>query len=70
MLPSLHYKKLIKALEKVGYKISRQKGSHIRMSAERKETITVPAHNPVAKGTLRKILRNVNLSVSDFLKLL
>ncbi len=40
------------------------------MAGFMKLPITIPAHNPVAKGTLRKILRDADLTVKDFLKLL
>jgi predicted RNA binding protein YcfA (HicA-like mRNA interferase family) len=70
MLPSLSCKKVIKALEKYGYVIVRQKGSHIRMHSITKTPVTIPNHNPIAKGTLRKILRDADLGVKDFLKLL
>ena len=32
-----------------------------------KDPITVPANSPVARGTLRKILRDINVNLSDFL---
>lgn len=70
MLPSLPYCKVINVLQKCGYKAVRQKGSHIRMAGAMKTPVTVPVHNPVAKGTLRKILRDADLTVKDFLKLL
>jgi predicted RNA binding protein YcfA (HicA-like mRNA interferase family) len=69
-IPSVSFKKVIGALEKCGYKISRQKGSHIRMCHDTESPITVPAHNPVARGTLRKILRDSKLSVEEFIELL
>ena len=65
-IPSWPYKKVIARLENFDYEFVRQKGSHIRMK-NNGTTITVPAHNPVAKGTLRKILRDTQISLEDFL---
>jgi predicted RNA binding protein YcfA (HicA-like mRNA interferase family) len=52
---------LIKALKKLGYKVSHQTGSHIRLSTEEKgeHHLTIPAHNPLKIGTLNSILRDV-----------
>ena len=62
MIPSdLKGKDLIKKLESFGYKVVRQNGSHIRIQTEKngRHSETVPNHSPMAKGTLRKILKNV-----------
>lgn len=52
---------LARALEKLGYSITRQAGSHIRLSTERagEHHVTVPAHDPIKVGTLNAILRDV-----------
>ena len=69
-LPSWPYKDVVSALEHTGYSVVRQKGSHIRMMYDKKYSVTIPAHNPVARGTLRKILRDADLSVEEFIDLL
>jgi predicted RNA binding protein YcfA (HicA-like mRNA interferase family) len=54
---------LVRALEsKLGYALTRQTGSHIRLTTPRhgKHSITVPAHNPLRVGTLAKILDQVS----------
>lgn len=59
-------------LQKVGYFVVRQKGSHIRLhnpDRKRKE-ITVPDYKMIGRGLLRKILREAELSISEFVKLL
>jgi predicted RNA binding protein YcfA (HicA-like mRNA interferase family) len=68
-LPSWPHGKVIRALEKIGYMIVRQKGSHMRMIHSYKVPITIPTHDPIAKGTLRKILRDAELSVQAFIDL-
>jgi len=69
-LPSVSGKKTIKALEKIGYQIIRKKGSHFRLSHSNKDSITIPSHKNLAKGLLRKILRDAEISVKEFVKLL
>ncbi len=52
---------LIKALGGIGYQVSRQKGSHIRLTCSnpRVHHITIPNHNPIKIGTLAAILSDV-----------
>ncbi|MGN7989819.1 type II toxin-antitoxin system HicA family toxin [Pedobacter sp. 22226] len=59
---------LIKILKKFGYEVTRQKGSHIRLSVtvgEITHHVTIPNHNPLKLGTTLSIVSNV----SDFLKI-
>ena len=54
---------LIKKLEKVGYKITRQKGSHIRLTKKndsKDHHITVPNHSPIKIGLLSKIYLDIS----------
>jgi len=54
---------LAKKLAKVGYNITRQKGSHIRLSkfeTKGEHHITIPNHNPIKIGTLSKILNDIS----------
>jgi predicted RNA binding protein YcfA (HicA-like mRNA interferase family) len=68
-LPSWPHPKVIRALQKLGYVVIRQKGSHIRMVHTYKTSVTIPTHNPVAKGTLRKILRDANITIESLVDL-
>ncbi len=57
-------KVIIKKLEKLGYKQTRQSGSHIRLTANIQgmdHHITIPNHNPLKIGTLNNILRDIAL---------
>jgi len=67
-LPILSAKALIKFLEKDGFYIVRQRGSHIRLHHKVKDPVTVPNHKTISKGLLKKILRDTQLSISDFNK--
>ncbi|MCK6371412.1 MAG: type II toxin-antitoxin system HicA family toxin [Gammaproteobacteria bacterium] len=59
---------LAKALGRVGYRITRQPGSHLRLSTESasQHHVTIPAHDPLKVGTLAGILGDVsaNLQIS------
>ena len=73
LIPSLAYIVIISALERDGWRVDRQKGSHIRLSkvAEgRMRKPTVPAHRPVKRSTLAKIIKQANLTIDEFLRLL
>lgn len=54
-------KELVKRLKLLGYVAIRQNGSHIRVQTEQngKHSETVPNHDPMKQGTLRKILKNI-----------
>jgi len=59
---------LAKKFEKIGYTITRQTGSHIRLTKDSisQHHITIPAHNPLKVGTLSSIITSVseNLGIS------
>jgi len=52
---------LIKHLRPYGYTISRQSGSHIRVSTDQQgqHHITIPNHTPLKIGTLSAVLSDV-----------
>jgi predicted RNA binding protein YcfA (HicA-like mRNA interferase family) len=54
-------KRVIQALEHLGYAVARQKGSHVRLRHEGPPVhgITVPLHNSLKTGTLHCILSEV-----------
>ena len=61
----------IRALERLGFKQVRQRGSHVVL---RKSTptgdvgCTVPLHHELAIGTLRGILRQAGVSPDEFME--
>lgn len=69
-LPVISGRKIVEALEGIGYRFVRQRGSHMRLTHESRRPVTVPDYKIVSKGLLRKILRDVELSPDDFLNLL
>ncbi|OGL46078.1 MAG: hypothetical protein A2149_00690 [Candidatus Schekmanbacteria bacterium RBG_16_38_11] len=67
-LPILSGKELIKSLEKAGFQIVRQKGSHVSLQKKTYKTV-VPLHDELAKGTLLGILKQCGLSKEDLIDL-
>jgi len=52
---------LAKALSIVGYRVSRQTGSHLRLTADlpSQHHVTIPAHGSLRVGTLAGILGDI-----------
>ncbi len=71
-LPAVTARELTRALEKAGFVLRRQRGSHqIFQHVQTGQRVSVPVHSgDVPKGTLRQILRTADLSVERFLELL
>jgi predicted RNA binding protein YcfA (HicA-like mRNA interferase family) len=72
-VPSLPYTKIIRALQRDGWTVVRQRGSHIRLQKRVGDEVlklTVPAHRPVKRSTLSHILKQARLDVEKFLELL
>jgi predicted RNA binding protein YcfA (HicA-like mRNA interferase family) len=68
--------RLIRALERLGYAVIRQKGSHIRLfhQAAPTHSISVPLHDPLKIGTFHGIVVEVaqaqSVSIQEILDLL
>ena len=71
-LPVVSGKQVCIVLEKIGYRIDHQTGSHIVLRNQNPpyRRITVPNHKELAKGTLRAIIRQAGLTVDEFSKLM
>ena len=65
-------KALVAALNKAGYNLDHQTGSHLilRHRSPPYRRVTVPNHNEIAKGTLRAIIRETSLTVERLIELL
>ena len=61
-------REVVKALEKIGYVLDRQRGSHmiLRQQNPPHRRLTVPDHKVVAKGTLHAIIRQAGVTVEEF----
>ena len=63
-LPVVSGKRLVSCLTSMGYQIVRQRGSHVRLEKTTEagvHKITIPNHDPIAKGTLNDILAKVSI---------
>ncbi len=71
-LPSIKGKDFVKFLESIGFRITRTKGSHVRLRFDDGRATTIPVHKnkDIPKGLLRKIIReDLGVSLEEFLKL-
>ncbi len=71
-IPNLTGEEIISALQKIGFFIVRQKGSHVRMKHEDNRVVSIPVHanKTVGKGLLLKILRDANLTKGELMNIL
>lgn len=70
-VPSLGYRRIVSALQRAGWVVVRQRGSHIRMHRHLETEVlklTIPAHRPVKRSTLARILKQAQLDLDEFLK--
>jgi predicted RNA binding protein YcfA (HicA-like mRNA interferase family) len=71
-LPVVSGREAVKGLERVGYELDHQTGSHmiLRNTAPPHRRLSVPDHRELAKGTLRALIRDAGLTVEQFTDLL
>jgi predicted RNA binding protein YcfA (HicA-like mRNA interferase family) len=70
-LPVLSGRDVVKAFESFGWRVARQRSSHIIMVRDdRAVTLSIPDYKEVAKGTLRSLIRSANLTVAEFVAVL
>jgi len=69
-MPKLYSaKEIIKTLHRAGFRVISQKGSHIKLRGIREgkiETVIVPNHKEVARGTFSSILSQANMTRQEF----
>ena len=69
-LPVVSGKKVITALERVGYYVRGRESSHIHLRHFDRKPLTIPDHKEIARGTLRAIIKEAELTVEEFKQLL
>ena len=70
-LPRISGRKCVKALQKAGFLLKRQEGSHLILRRNDPfAQVVVPNHKELDRGTLRAIIRQAGLSVDEFIKFL
>ena len=68
-LPRISGLAAIGALERLGFVVLRQKGSHVILRRGN-VTCVVPQHRELKVGTLRGVLRQASVDVDDFISVL
>jgi predicted RNA binding protein YcfA (HicA-like mRNA interferase family) len=71
-VPAVRGDRLIRALERAGFTMTRVSGSHHRLRHPDGRSTTVPVHpgKDVPKGTLRAVLQDTGLTVDELIKYL
>ena len=70
-LPQISGRECVKALQRAGFEVRRQQGSHIVMRRDDPYTVvSIPNHKTIRPGMLRRIIRDADLTVDEFVELL
>ncbi|MBL7223952.1 MAG: type II toxin-antitoxin system HicA family toxin [Candidatus Brocadiae bacterium] len=70
-LPVVSGARVVRAFERAGWRIARQRGSHVVLiRTGHIASLSVPQHREVAPGTLRALIRAAGLTVDEFAALL
>jgi len=70
-LPVVSGAEAVKAFQRDGWQVDRQKGSHVvLLKTGHIASLSVPQHPELAPGTLRALIRAAGLSVEEFVALL
>ena len=68
-LPLVSGAKTVKALQRLGFFVDRQRGSHVvmkKVTTEGERGCVIPMHKEVAPGTLRSALKMAGVSPEEF----
>jgi len=70
-IPALSGGQVIRVLEKTGYLVVRQRGSHVKLR-KGEMTVIVPVHSnrPLKRSTMMGIFKDAGLSLEDLRRLL
>jgi predicted RNA binding protein YcfA (HicA-like mRNA interferase family) len=70
-LPVLSPSEVVRAFERLGWEVARQRGSHTILTKPGNiASLSVPQHPEVARGALRALIARAGLSLEQFLKAL
>ena len=66
-LPQISGRECVVILEKVGFRVVRQKGSHLVVRRDEPfSQVVVPDHQQLSRGTLRAIIRQTGVPMEVF----
>ena len=70
-LPLISGSELVKLLESIDFRVTRTRGSHVRLVAKdgRATTIPIHAHRQLPTGLLHGIIHELQMSRTDFFKM-
>lgn len=68
-LPRVSGAEVVRALERLGFAVARQRGSHIVLRRGSTGCV-VPNHRELKTGTLAGVLKQAGVSAEDFMKAL
>jgi len=69
-LPVLSGAKAVRAFERAGWRVDRQRGSHVVMlKTGQIASLSIPQHRELAPGTLRSLIRAADMTVDEFVRL-
>ncbi|ALJ69169.1 MULTISPECIES: type II toxin-antitoxin system HicA family toxin [unclassified Synechocystis] len=69
-LPRISSREVIRVLEKLGFEVVRQTGSHVvmqKVTTEGNIGCVVPLHRELKVGTLSGVLKQARVSVNEFI---
>ena len=66
-LPRISANNAIKVFESLGYKVVRQKGSHVVLRKADRGCV-IPVHKELAIGTLRNVIKQAGITADEFIK--
>jgi predicted RNA binding protein YcfA (HicA-like mRNA interferase family) len=72
-LPVVSGQEAIRAFQGLGYEVVRQRGSHIRLrhrTDAARQPLTIPDHRALKPGLLRHLIRDSQIEVDEFQRLL
>lgn len=68
-LPVVSGREAVRRFERLGYRLVRQRGSHMRLlhpTDSLRKPLTIPGHTELGRGLRRKLLRDAHVSVEQF----
>ncbi len=70
-LPVISGAEAVRAFQRAGWRVDRQRGSHVVMLQEgHTASLSIPQHPELAPGTLRALIRGAGMTVEQFVALL
>ena len=70
-VPLLRPSQAVKAFERFGWHVARQRGSHIILvNPGHIASLSIPNHREVARGTLRNLIARADLTIEEFIGVL